>query len=235
MFRDFSFRSSTTQLDYVTNCPMEEGGLDPASRSYRSLIDEGYCSSETNITIAELSRDFDRQSLQSSRLETSTHRAYNYTSTAHLRRSSPSQHHLTSVRQQRQFAARRQCSSENLARISHLVERILQVDDSDNLASHSAVRNAHQKHYPPPECVPSIAETTSLPNHNAFSPYISPLSLISSAEESESDNNIMTRAREFSFGIVRPTSAMDGERVARRSGVEKTVRMRKRPTGRILR
>ncbi|MCJ1476397.1 hypothetical protein MMC13_005063 [Lambiella insularis] len=228
VFNDFSFLSATSQQNYVMDLATVEC-LDPATPSDDLLVDEGYCSSETNASIAELSRDFDRQSLEPSRLETSVSCSHTFTPTAHPRRPSLSRNHLSSVRQQRQLATRRQCSTENLARISHLVERMLHDGDSDYLANRSAVRIVHQEHYHPSNCGPSIADTTSSTPAIGFTSPGSPMS------DGDSDHNVTSGISEHPFGISCPSNAMDGERAGRRTAVEKTIRMRKRPTGRIPR
>ncbi|MCJ1317983.1 hypothetical protein MMC15_003310 [Xylographa vitiligo] len=167
------------------------------SSSFSSPLDEGYCSSASD-SIADLSTRFDRHS---------------------LRPSPPPRPHsppaLHSVRHQRQLATRRQCSTENLTRISHLVERMLH-DRSGSEAPRSAARIAHQSAY-----FPDPASS-------------SPRSPTSSLDDSESDYSLAAGSRErvAPAAAARPWSAVEAARGRRKDAVEKTVRMRKRPGGR---
>ncbi|MCJ1434538.1 hypothetical protein MMC27_003907 [Xylographa pallens] len=232
MFDDFSFAPSAT-----THAAMDDALAPPLSRgTLLSSLDEGYCSSVSD-SIADLSTRFNRHSLRSPPHH--HHHHHPTSSSVPLHRSPPPSNPLHSVRHQRQLATRRQCSTENLSRISHLVERMLQ-DDSDAhcLASRSAARIAHQNTYLPAGARLSIAATPSstAANQGSSSSCSSPLSPPSSIYDSESDYSLAARSRERPTAMAaRPWSTVEPARSRRKDAVEKTARMRKRPGSRPLR
>ncbi|MCJ1383530.1 hypothetical protein MMC17_006644 [Xylographa soralifera] len=236
MFDDFSFAPSATLSDTA----MDDALPSPRSRGVPASLDEGYCSSVSD-SIADLSTRFDRHSLRPRDGPTHLphHASFPYhhpSSSIPPLRAPPPSNHLHSVRHQRQLATRRQCSTENLSRISHLVERMLQDGDAHGLSSRSAARIAHQRTYLPAGVMPSIAATPSATNHESSSSCSSPLSPTSSTNDSESDYSRAARSHEhLTASAARPWSSVEPARSRRKDAVEKTVRMRKRPSGKTAR
>ncbi|MCJ1281026.1 hypothetical protein MMC26_000344 [Xylographa opegraphella] len=222
MFDDyFSFApsSSSSSSSSAAAHPSIPSALAPPLSRALPFLDEGYSSSASasasaSDSITDLSTRFGRHSLRPPPPHpTATLYPPPTTTTPHR----------PSIRHQRQLATRRQCSSENLTRISHLVERLLH-DSSDAhcLATRSAARIAHQSTY-------SASAAWSHP---------SPQSPTSSLDDSESDYGRAagpSREREHELLGARQWSTADAARSRRRDAVEKTVRMRKRPGGRAVR
>ncbi|MCJ1405438.1 hypothetical protein MMC11_008666 [Xylographa trunciseda] len=228
MFADFSFAPPSTTHPRAADTDMHTHAYDASSpRAASATIDEGYCSSVSE-SISDLSRRFDRHSLRApAPLERRAHPSTAPPPPQPPRRSSspPPLRQLHSIRHQRQLATRRQCSTENLARISHLVHRMLHDDQDDPLARQTTYPHQVTHHL-------AHRRTHHPANPDTSSPCASPLSptsTTSSAYDSESDY------RPHDHPARLPWSAIDGARTRRADAVEKTIRMRRRPGGRPAR
>ncbi|MCJ1420147.1 hypothetical protein MMC32_006504 [Xylographa parallela] len=236
MFDDFSFVPSAAARSAMDN----DARASPLSRGTLASLDEGYCSSVSD-SMADLSTRFNRHSLRPTTHHHHHHHHHHHPTASSIpsHRSPLPSNPLHSVRHQRQLATRRQCSTENLSRISHLVERMLQdSSDAHRLASRSAARIAHQSTYLPAGARLSIAATPLLAAHQeSSSSCSSPLSPPSSIYDSESDYSLAARSREHhpTATTARSWSTADAGRSRRKDAVEKTARMRKRPGGRTER
>ncbi|MCJ1396546.1 hypothetical protein MMC18_009437 [Xylographa bjoerkii] len=213
-----------------------DDALHPSLSRTAASIDEGYCSSVPD-SITDLSTRFGRHSLRPRDEPPRASLAHHHPRPAvPQRRSSPHSSQLHSVRHQRHLATRRQCSTENLARISHLVERLLHDGDAHYLSARSTARIAHQTTYHPPGALPSLSATPAPATRESASTCSSPLSPTSSAfDDSESDYGRAVRSPEQPAPAARAWSAIDGARSRRKDAVEKTIRMRKRPGGKTAR
>ncbi|MCJ1296071.1 hypothetical protein MMC34_007636 [Xylographa carneopallida] len=235
MFDDFSFAASTTRSTLMDDSlPPPFSHEVPSSSSPSSSpspLDEGYCSS-TSDPISDLSTRFDHHSL---RPRPPPH--YHRTSPTLASSSNPQLH---SVRHARQLATRRQCSTENLARISLLVERMLHENPTTSSNNDSITANDHPSTARPLAHHHSSARLslTAPSSRGSFSsagssPLRSPTS--SSTYDSESDYGFVVGQRGHNAAALkaaRSWGVLDAGRGHREGAVEKVARMRKRPGGR---
>ena len=206
---------------------------DPVSEPVSPIhidVDEGYCEPTpgTHITMEDLSRHFDQQSLyqrpQPCAIDTSRSHAYHRT-TPNIHRRSTIQDRFSTVRRQRQLASRDQCNSVHLQRVSSLVERILQESNSPYQTDNNSALNVGHEPCPPSKPVPSIPDT-SMPifADDWFCP--SPSPFLSSPEDSGSERSMFSRSDRQPVLFTR--NMFDPPKSRRRNAVEKTARMRKR-------
>jgi hypothetical protein len=202
------------------------------SRS-RSPLDAALISlrSATPLSVADLSRQLGRQTLQNHELpprpDISSSQPAPTTTPNPRRRATAPQDYSSHVRQQRQTASRYQCTSSHRLRVSQLVERMLQEEDAGANIHYNLISKANEEETTTP--IPDLSASTIINESHSFT---SPRTTSPSAEEAESDPVLMWRtSQQSAFGVPYVRSSDAGAPPRRRNAVEKPIRMRRRAGG----
>ena len=217
MFDDFSFSSSRRQNYYYSSRMADS--VSPTSS--RSPSPPRRSRPPTHISVSELSDRLNRHSIE-------PHKTPRYReSSSSLRSSSkqplPPRTHSNGVRQHRNRATRRQCSSSHLHQMASLAEQLLQKQDQPYSSPQTYSANTISA-YPFPNMIESLPQPSSSPYHDSGSTSSS----TSSADNSESDPLISFTKYGSHLARDAPSPGSVDPRLKTRTVVEKTIRMRKK-------